>query len=163
MEQIDQILAHAVVASFIHHNRHPAQNPLVPALGLSGVPEGTTWVGGGEVVALLYNCSTDLALRVEPLPWLDCMSQCLNSRGIFVMSIMLHHRLFLQDAPRLHALPRSNITAILQSGGALAAYKSLATYNVVKWPQRVGCRELVDVPPYPDPDPADDVSQPHTD
>ena len=95
LEQIDQILAHAVVASFIHHNRHPDQNPLMLALGLSGVPEGTTWVGGGEVVALLYNCSTDLALRVEPLAWLDCMSQRLDSRGIFVMWIILHHRLFL--------------------------------------------------------------------
>jgi hypothetical protein len=36
-DNIDQIFGQAVVASFIHRNRHPEQNALIPAIGLAGV------------------------------------------------------------------------------------------------------------------------------
>ena len=34
--ELNQVTRHAVVMSFIHANRHPAQNALIPALGISG-------------------------------------------------------------------------------------------------------------------------------
>ena len=48
---LGQLLVHAVVSSHVHHNRHPRQNPLIPALGISGVD--------GEMVAGLYDCTKD--------------------------------------------------------------------------------------------------------
>ena len=57
-DNIDQIFGQPVVASFIHRNRHPEQNALIPAIGLAGVD--------GHVMAVLYDCNTDRALHIHP-------------------------------------------------------------------------------------------------
>ena len=62
-DNIDKIFGQAVVASFIHRNRHPEQNALISAIGLAGVD--------GHVMAVLYDCSSDRALHIHPHQWLD--------------------------------------------------------------------------------------------
>ena len=85
-QHIDQLVAQTVVSSHIHYNRHPNQNPLIPAVGISGV--------NGELVAILYDCVRDLLFQVVALTWLDVSAGCLNTPVIFMLWLLLHHRLF---------------------------------------------------------------------
>ena len=66
-DSVDQLLGHAVVTSFVHGNRHPNQNPLVPAVGISCLE--------GEVMALLYDCRKDALLLLLSLPPSGLVSQ----------------------------------------------------------------------------------------
>ena len=59
----DQLMAHAVVSSYIHHNRHLEQNPLVPALCFSCMD--------GLLLVVIYDCTTDTRLQLLPLTWID--------------------------------------------------------------------------------------------
>ena len=62
---VDQLLAHAVVMSHTHHNRHPEQYPVVPAVGLGGVE--------GEMMAVVYDCVADVKIQIPPICWIDVM------------------------------------------------------------------------------------------
>jgi hypothetical protein len=73
----DQLVGHAVVALFIHSNKHLDQNALVPALGISGIL--------AEVMAILYDCREDVMLHISPLPWLDFSSKRFVEDGILVL------------------------------------------------------------------------------
>ena len=60
---LNQIVGHAVMMSFIHHRRHPSQGPAVPTIGIS--------CGSGEFNAALYDCVNDILLRLHPVIWWD--------------------------------------------------------------------------------------------
>ena len=59
--ELNQVTGHAVMMSLIHANRYPAQNALIPALGISG--------GSGEFIAALYDCRRDVLLHLKPVVW----------------------------------------------------------------------------------------------
>ena len=67
-DTVDQVFGQAVVASFIHRNRHPEQNALIPAVGLEGLD--------GNVMAVLYDCNTDRAFNIHPQQWFDVDNRC---------------------------------------------------------------------------------------
>ena len=71
--------------SFIHANRHPAQNALIPALGISG--------GSGEFIAALYDCRRDVLLHLKPVVWFH-EGRFMES-AIFLLWLFLHHKIFL--------------------------------------------------------------------
>ena len=79
---IDQLVAQTVVSSHIH-NRHPNQNPLIPALGISG-----------KLVAIMYDCVKDMLFHVVALKSLDINERCFNPHAIFLLWLLLHHSLF---------------------------------------------------------------------
>ena len=59
---LDQVLTQAVVASFIHKNRHPDEHCLVPAVGVS--------VEEGYIIVVLYDCERDILLTSAEI-WLS--------------------------------------------------------------------------------------------
>ena len=60
---MDQLVAQAVVSSFIRKKRHWDQNSLVPAVELSLIE--------GSVVVAMYDSSLDILLTSDPVQWLD--------------------------------------------------------------------------------------------
>ena len=125
--ELDQLMAQAVVSSYVHYNRHPEQNPLVPALGFSCMD--------GLLLAVVYDCTTDTMLQLLPLPWIDMPKRRLVQHGVVVMWLLLHHRLFLKQLPT-GSLPRAGLTDIFERSGALLDYTRLRDYHVINWPQR---------------------------
>ena len=116
------------MSSHIHYNRHPNQNPLIPAVGISGV--------NGELVAILYDCVRDLLFQVVALTWLDVSAGCLNTPVVFMLWLLLHHRLFLKELPADGPLPRANLQKIFETGGAIPHYQNLKDYSICRWPVR---------------------------
>ena len=52
MRHLHQVVGNGITYSFVHHNRHPHQNPFVSALGLSG--------RHGSLLIVLYDCVKDV-------------------------------------------------------------------------------------------------------
>ena len=118
----DQVLGHAVVSSFIHFNRHPSQNSLIPALAISGV--------GGEVAAVIYDCCRDVGLKLGPIQWLDVQNRCLVSEGLFLMWLLLHHRIFLMKLSERATFPTVGLRVIFDGADMLQNYTELNTFVV---------------------------------
>ena len=119
----EQLLAQAVVSSHIHHNRHPEQNPFIPALAVSGV--------NGEMLACLYDCVNDLLFQLKPLTWLDKENRRLVPHNWF-MWLILHHRQFLItiSTSTTRTLPKANLRCVFERANALIAYESLTDFAV---------------------------------
>ena len=115
-----------MVSSFTHGNKHPAQNGLVPAVGISGE--------GGEIMAILYDCHVDVMLKIFPLRWMNFGNKCYNMHGIFVLWLLLHHRLFLKNLADYARLPKAQVLKIFRQLGSLSMYQSLTNYKRAWWP-----------------------------
>ena len=127
---LDQLMAQAVVSSYIHHNRHPEQNPLIPALAVSGV--------NGEMIAILYDCVNDILFQITPLTWLDMHTRQLVPPTVVLMWLILNHRLFLRtlSTEARSTLPTANLRCLFERAHALAHYERLTDYAVYDWPAR---------------------------
>ena len=123
-------MAQAVVSSYIHHNRHPKQNPLIPALAVSGF--------NGKVIAILYDCVNDVLFQIEPLTWLDMQNRQLLPHAVVLMWLILNHRLFLMtlSTDSISTLPKANLRCVFERANALAHYECLTDYAVHHWPER---------------------------
>jgi len=121
IEELNQVTGHAVVMSFAHANRHPAQNALILALGISG--------RSGEFIAALYNCHRDVLLHLKPVQWL-CDDKFIES-VIFLLWLFLH-KIFLSRLADITEDYKSGLTEMFKNIGALLSYQRL------KW--LVGCK-----------------------
>lgn len=127
----DQLLAQAVVSSYIHKNRHPDQNPCTPALALSTVD--------GKMMSFFYDCENDLLLEIGPLRWIDISKSKLVPYAVVLIWLILNHRYFLKPLTeaRLHiCLPKSNLQYLFRTAKALDLYENLKDYSICNWPAR---------------------------
>ena len=62
IRELNQVIRHSVVMSFIHHGRHTLQNTLVPAVGITGRT--------GSLCVRLYDCEADVLLHLQPTDWI---------------------------------------------------------------------------------------------
>ena len=125
----DQLVGHAMVASFIHSNKHPDQNALAPALGISnGI--------GAEVKAILYDCREDVMLHISPLLWIDFSSKRFVEDGILVLWLLLHHRPFLKNLAQCDTLPKARVVEIFDQSHSLTRYQSLVEFKICEWSGR---------------------------
>ena len=129
MDDVDQIVAQSVVSSFIHNNRHPEQNPLIPSVGISTFER--------KVMAVLYDPNLDVLLISSKIKWLEEEEQCFSKPGVVFLWLLLHHQLFLKslDACQEH-LDKSGLVRIFDGHKALGAYKLLQSHNIHEWPPR---------------------------
>lgn len=127
-DDIDQLVAHAVITSYVHSNRHPEQNHLIPAIAVSGLD--------GEVMAIMYDSYHDVMLHIHPLNWIDVTNNLYVDCGVFILWLLLHHRLFLRGISQFD-LPKAQLVNIFTQLNVLGHYKSLTNYNVVDWPKRL--------------------------
>jgi len=121
--ELNQVTGHSVVMSFIHINRHPDQNCLVPAIGMCGK--------SGTYVASLYDCHKDILLHLHPVQWLK-KGNFVES-AIFLLWLLLHHKhflCFLADASKIY---KSGLSEIFRSTGVLGQYQSLNRYDKFSW------------------------------
>ena len=124
-DDIDQVIGHAVVASFVHHKRHPQQNPLIPSVGISSE---------GGVIAALYDCQSDVLLSRPPeVTWLNRQDRTLDRCGVVLLWLLLHHSLFLKRLSGVN-LKRAELLRNFANGGALEHYLNLASHHVASWP-----------------------------
>lgn len=117
-------MGQSVVSSFTHANRHPDQNSLVPAVGISA---------GGDFMVFLYDCRNDVLLEIVPMPWINIGRQRFNAYGIFVLWLILHHRLFSKNIGKCEWIPRAQVVDIFKKFHSLEKYKSLQSINVAFW------------------------------
>ena len=127
--KMDQVIGHAVVMSFTMHNRHPAKNPLYPALLLSGC--------GGTLGISLYDCKRDVLLHTgEFISWIDVDDECFKEVGVVVLWATLHHRLFLKSISREFAGSVSTTSGLFQKfGDSLRYYHQLDKLNIARYSQ----------------------------
>lgn len=116
------------LTSYVHSNRHPEQNHLIPAIAVSGLD--------GEVMAIMYDSYHDVMLHIHPLNWIDVTNNLYVDCGVFILWLLLHHRLFLRGISQFD-LPKAQLVNIFTQLNVLGHYKSLTNYNVVDWPKRL--------------------------
>ena len=63
LRHLHQVIGNTVVYGFVHYNRHPTHNPLVPVLGWSG--------GLGICMVAFYDLVHDVFMYVLPTPLFD--------------------------------------------------------------------------------------------
>ena len=83
----NQVIGNVVTYSFVHNNRHPSQNPLVPVLGLSG--------SRGTVMIALYDAVKDVLLYSNPCTWLRHDKVKFSHQGLLLIWLALHHHFLL--------------------------------------------------------------------
>jgi len=87
--EMNQIVGHTVVMSFIHQHRHESQHSLVPAVGIS--------CETGEFIAAFYDCTNDVLLHLQPTRWNHYPdSNSLDESGITLLWLIVHHELILK-------------------------------------------------------------------
>ena len=120
---MDQLVAQAVVSSFISKTRHRDQNSLIPAVGLSLIE--------GELVVAMYDSNLDILLTSDPVQWLDMEMRRLTGPGIVFLWLVLHHRLFLRGLDD-HAskLSKAGLHRIFTDAEALEAYRMLDSHSL---------------------------------
>jgi len=121
--ELNQVTGHAVVMSFIHTNRHPAQNVLIPALGISG--------RSGEFVAALYDCHRDVLLHLHPIQWLH--DGKFMESAILLLWLFLHHKIFLCRLSDVTECYKSGLLEIFNNAGTLSSYQKLKRHNMISW------------------------------
>ena len=105
-------------------------NALIPAVGISGLE--------GCVMAVLYDCREDILLTSERVSWLEVDDQQLSRPGIFLLWLLLHHKLFMKplDKDSIEELEVAGLLKIFTESKALDDYKKLNSHNVSNWPPR---------------------------
>ena len=136
---IDQLTAQAVVSSFVHNKRHPDQNPLVPAVGISTLD--------GYMVSIMYDCKLDVLLTSSLIKWLDIDDKRLVKSGVVLLWLVLHHRLFLRELECKVELSEAGLKKIFRNAQALQAYEQLDSFSVYTWPRVDWKRRLPEVVP----------------
>ena len=122
--ELNQVVGHSVVMSFIHSNRHPEQNSLIPALGISGKDR--------TIIASLYDCHMDILFHLHPVLWL-------NEDGTFTESVvvllwlLLHHKLFLCKLIDSCISYKSGLIDLFKNTNVLHTYQALNDYNIFGW------------------------------
>ena len=118
IHDLDQVVAQAVLSSFIHHNRHPDQYALVPAVGISAVE--------GHVLAVLFDCQFDVLLTSLEVPWLSWFNLDEDRGGglaiprVIILWLLLHYRLFLKSLQDLQdQVTLSVITTLFEQAGTV--------------------------------------------
>ena len=87
-----QLIATAVVTSFIEHNRHADLNPFVPVIMMC-VP---------KAMMCVYDCTQDVLLVSNPYDWIiyeDDEPTDIDKTGVFLLWIAIHHR-YVNSYPR---------------------------------------------------------------
>ena len=112
---LNQVTGHSVVMSFVHFNRHPDQNSLVPAIGICGKFR--------EFVASLYDCHRDVLLYLHPVQWLNS-SGSFDESAIVLLWLLLHHKLFLCRLSDATECYKSGLQEISRQAGVLQNYQS---------------------------------------
>ena len=120
--ELNQVTGHAVMMSFVHANRHPAQNALIPALGISG--------GSGEFIVALYDCHRDVLLH---LVWFR-EGKFMES-AIFLLWLFLHHKIFLSRLADVTEGYKSGLIEMFKKTGSLLSYQRLKRHDLFSWVQ----------------------------
>ena len=129
MDAVHQVSAEAVVSSFIHNNRHPEQNPLVPAVGIAMLE--------GCVMSAMYDGKLDILLTSSKVRWLETDERHLVKTGVVFLWLLLHHQLFLRNLEgNSSKMRQSGLLKIFHDAHALQAYEQLDSNNVHEWPPR---------------------------
>ena len=121
--ELNQVTGHSVVMSFIHLNRHPDQNSLIPAIGICG--------RSGTYVASLYDCHKDILLHLHPVQWLK--SGNFVESAIFLLWLILHHKYFLCFLADATEIYKSGLSEIFRNTGVLGYYQSLNRHDKFSW------------------------------
>ena len=115
---INQVVGHAVIMSFIHHIRHPLQCTMVPAIGISC---------SGHFAAVLYDCESDILLHLHPVMWWDHSTYQFVETGVTLLWLLIHHSLFLTNH-EINSTCKSNLSAIFASN--LPNFQWLDEYDI---------------------------------
>lgn len=121
---VHQVVGNVVTYSFVHHHCHPHQNPLVPALGISG--------GHGTFIVAMYDCVRDVLCYTKPCVWFNSLTAKLQPEGILMIWLTLYHSLFLRWLDGSEATSRLHFW--FEADGLLKQYQSLNHMNVSYWP-----------------------------
>lgn len=132
--EMNQVVGHAVTYGFIHANRHPSQNPFIPAIGLSG--------SRCTLMAAFYCPVTDVLIHLLPdeVQWFDIKKRCFVKEGVFVLWLLIYHALFL------NRLSGHEVTSNLQKKfdqDTLAHFHALRDLNKEGWGAPLFPRKLV--------------------
>ena len=119
----NQVIGNVVTYSFVHNNRHPSQNPLVPVLGLSG--------SRGTVMIALYNAVKDVLLYSNPCTWLHHDKARFSHQGLLLIWLALHHHFLLN---RVTGDIKSRLHERYETDGVLEVYKMITQTNRQDWP-----------------------------
>ena len=120
---LNQIVGHAVVMSFIHHRRHPSQGPAVPAIGIS--------CGSGEFNAALYDCVNDILLHLQPIIWWDQKNNEFDEAAVTLLWLLINHKLFFTDCCVTDAACKAGLSTVLAQN--LSKFQQLDTYDACTW------------------------------
>ena len=119
----NQVIGNVVTYSFVHNNRHPSQNPLVPELGLSGSRR--------TVMIALYDSVKDILLYSNPCTWLHHTKAKFSHHGLLLIWLALHHHFLLN---RVTGEFKSGLHEIFEADGVLNVYKMITQTNRQDWP-----------------------------
>ena len=86
---LNQVIGNSVTYSFVHKNRHPTQNTLVPVVGISG--------STGKLLMAAYDCARDVLIYTQPHPWFNTRTAAFVEDGLLLLWLCLHHRIFLKE------------------------------------------------------------------
>ena len=124
-KEMNQIVGQSVVMSFTHHNRHPSQNPLVPSVAISGKK--------GVFCASLYDCVNDVLLHMQEVKWVDFIEKKLIKPAVFLLWLILNHKLFLKKLAPKFIEYKSELHRIFREAGFLEDYNNLYQLDVMDW------------------------------
>ena len=124
---IDQLVAQAIMSSFTHKNRHRDQNSLVPTVGLSLLEDSLT--------VTVYDCHLDTLFTSDQVQWMDMDLKQLSVPGVVLLWLLMHHHKFLRGlSDHAETLPRAQLHTIFTNAHALQAYELLKSYSICRWP-----------------------------
>ena len=122
---LNQVIGNSVTYSFVHKNRHPTQNTLVPVVGISG--------STGMLLMAAYDCARDVLIYTQPHPWFNTRTAAFVEDGLLLLWLCLHHRIFLKEFSG--SKPCSELHGRFRRDGVLERFSSLRRMNVSYWSQ----------------------------
>ena len=121
MQGLNQVVGHAVVASFLHINAYPGHSHLVPAILINAT----------EVAFAFYDAEHDVMIHILPLKWRE--RQLLVERGLVLLWMLLHFDLLLRPLSLSALNNKAKLHCLLEAGQALDSFRALASSSVTRW------------------------------